>query len=190
MKLADAAADNWSYLGELAPQADSSTELVDFFHAAEQLKAATDAAYGENDLRGRAQYEKYRHLLRHEPSGVERVIRGLRYLCGKHPRRKRIRQVLGYLRRNRHRMGYAEAAQRGLPIGSGVMEAACKTLATERLKRSGMRWREAGGQAILTLRGWAQSDRFTAAWSLLSKTYRTEVSVPDDGIESAYGRAA
>ena len=49
---------------------------------------------------------------------VERVIRGLRYLCGKHPRRKRIRQVLGYLRRNRHRMGYAEAAQRGLPIGS------------------------------------------------------------------------
>ena len=174
----------------MAAPADSSTELIDFFHAAEQLKAATDAAYGENDARGRAQYEKYRHLLRHEPSGVERVIRGLRYLCGKHPRRQRIRQVLGYFRRNRHRMGYAEAAQRGLPIGSGVMEAACKTLATERLKRSGMRWREAGGQAILTLRGWAQSDRFSAAWSLLSKTYRTEVSVPDDIIESEHGRAA
>ena len=134
VKLADAAHDNWSYLDELAPQADSSTELIDFFHAAEQLKAATDAAYGENDVRGRAQYEKYRHLLRHEPSGVERVIRGLRYLCGKHPRRQRIRQVLGFFRRNRHRMGYAEAAQRGLPIGSGVMEAACKTLATERLE--------------------------------------------------------
>ena len=128
--------------------------------------------------------EKYRHLLRHEPGGVERVIRGLRYLRGKHRRRQRIRQVLGYFRRNRHR--YAEAAQRGLPIGSGVMEAACKTLA-ERLKRSGMRWREAGGQAILTLRGWAQSDRFSAAWSLLS-TYRT--SVPDDIIESEHGRAA
>ena len=52
VKLADAAHDNWSYLGELAPQAEDSTELVDFFHAAEQLKAATDAAYGENDLRG------------------------------------------------------------------------------------------------------------------------------------------
>ena len=80
VKLADAAHDNWSYLDELAPQADSSTDLVDFFHAAEQLKAATDAAYGENDVRGRAQYEKYRHLLRHEPGGVERVIRGLHYL--------------------------------------------------------------------------------------------------------------
>ena len=87
-------------------------------------------------------------------------------------------------------MGYAEAAQRGLPIGSGVVEAACRTLATERLKRSGMRWREAGGQAILTLRGWAQSDRFAAAWSLLSMTYRTDVSVPHDDIEAAHGRAA
>jgi aryl-alcohol dehydrogenase-like predicted oxidoreductase len=57
----------------LAPQVKSSTELVDFFHAAEQLKAATDAAYGENDTRGRAQYEKYRHVLRHEIGGVERV---------------------------------------------------------------------------------------------------------------------
>ena len=190
VKLADGAHDNWSYLGELAPQAEGSTELVDFFHAAEQLKAATDAAYGENDLWGRTQYEKYRHRLRHEPGGVERVIRGLRYLRGKHPRRKRIKEVLGYFRRNRKRMDYAGAAQRGLPIGSGVVEAACKTLVTERMKRSGMRWREAGGQAILTFRGWAQSDRFAAAWSLLSKTYRTEVSVPDDGIESAHGRAA
>ena len=101
VKLADAAHDNWSYLDELAPQADSSTDLVDFFHAAEQL------TYGEN------RYEKYRHLLR-QPGGVERVIRGLRYLRGKHRRRQRIRQVLGYFRRNRHRMGYAEAAQRGL----------------------------------------------------------------------------
>ena len=67
---------------------------------------------------------------------------------------------------------------------------ACKTLVTERMKRSGMRWREAGGQAILTLRGWVQSDRFDAAWSLLSGTYRTEVLVPDNEIELAHGRAA
>ena len=190
VKLADGAHDNWSYLGQLAPQAARSTEVVDFFHAAEQLKAATDAAYGENSTRGRVQYETYRHVLRHETGGVERVIRGLRYLRCKHWRRKRIGEVLGYFRRNRQRMDYAEAAQRGLPIGSGVVEAACKTLVTERLKRSGMRWREAGGQAILTLRGWAQSGRFSAAWSLLSKTYRTEVSVPDNVTELAHGRAA
>ena len=190
VKLADGAHDNWSFLGQLAPQAVSSEELIDFYHAAEQLKAATDKAYGERDERGRTQYEKYRHVLRHEQGGVERVIRGLRYLHRKHPRRKRIKEVLGYFRRNRQRMDYAGAAARGLPIGSGVVEAACKTLVTERMKRSGMRWREAGGQAILTVRGWAQSDRFAAAWSLLSGTYRTEVSVPENEIELAHARAA
>ena len=80
IKLADAAHDNWPNLAELAPPAHSSTDLVDFFHAPEQLKATTDAASGENNLRGRAQYEKYRHLVRNEPGGVEPVIRGLRYL--------------------------------------------------------------------------------------------------------------
>ena len=118
------------------------------------------------------------------------MIRGLRYLHRKHPRRERIREVLGYFRRNRARMGYAEAAQKGLPIGSGGVEAACKTLVTERMKRSGMRWREVGGQAVLTLRGWAQSGRFAAAWSLLSQTYRTEITAFDSPVEFAHGRAA
>ena len=189
VKLADGAHDNWSYLDELAPQAQSSQTLVDFFHAAAQLQDAVAVAYGENDARGRAQYEKHLHVLRHDHGGLERVIRALRYLRDKHPRRKRIRQVLGYFRRNRKRMDYARAAERGLPIGSGVVEEACKTLVPERMKRSGMRWRQAGGQAILTLRRWAQSDRFAAAWSLLSATYRGEISLPDE-VEPAYGRAA
>ena len=188
VKLADGARDNWSFLGELAPEVERSTELVDFFHAAEQLKVAIDAAYGETSAKGRVQYEKHRHVLRHDPGGVEQVIRGLRYLCGKHPRRRQIWAVLGYFRRNRERMRYASAAQRGLPIGSGVVEAACKTLVTERMKRSGMRWREAGGQAILTLRGWMQSGRFEAAWGMLAATYQEEVTVCGD--ESAHRRAA
>ena len=67
-----------------------------------------------------------------------------------------------------------------LPIGSGVMEAACKTLATQRMKRSGMRWRQQGGQAILTLRALAQSDRFDRAWRKLGETYKREVGLPDN----------
>lgn len=59
-----------------------------------------------------------------------------------------------------HRMGYADAKARGLPIGSGVVEAACKTLVTERLKLSGMRSGVRGGQATLTLRSLVQSRRF------------------------------
>ena len=69
-----------------------------------------------------------------------------------------------------------------LPIGSGVVEAVCQTLATQRLKRSGMRWRHAGGQAILTLRALAQSDRFDRAWQMLGATYKREVALPDNVI--------
>lgn len=153
---------------------------VDFYHAAEQLKDAFDAAYGEGTTKASAQFEKYRHVLRHELGGVEKVIRALAYLRSKHPRRQRIRQVLGYLRRNRARMGYAQSKAEHLPIGSGVVEAACKTLATQRLKRSGMRWRHAGGQAILTLRALVQSNRFDHGWRLLAPVYRRVVSLPEN----------
>ena len=69
----------------MAPQAAKSTELVDFFHAAEQLKAATDAAYGET-ARGAEFSTRRIDVLRHETGGVEQ--RGLRYLRCKHWRRK------------------------------------------------------------------------------------------------------
>ena len=153
---------------------------IDFYHATEHLKDAFDAAHGAHSPKAAAQFEKYRHLLRHEPDGVERVIRALVYLRSKHPTTRRIAQVLGYFRGNRHRMRYAEAKAKGLPIGSGVVEAACKTLVTERLKRSGMRWGPRGGQAILTLRSLVQSRRFQHAWSLLAKSYRAPVSCPDN----------
>jgi hypothetical protein len=65
-----------------------------------------------------------------------------------------------------------------LPIGSGVVEAACKTLVSQRLKRSGMRWRPPGGQAILTFRALWQSERFERAWPLLVETYKRTVTLP------------
>jgi len=187
VKVADGARDNWTFLTALVPEGE---ERVDFFHAAEQLKAALDAAYGENDAKGRSQFEKLRHVLREDTDGVDKVIRALIHLRSKHPRRKRIREVLGYFRRHRRRMDYADAAARSLPIGSGVIEATCKTLATQRMKRSGMRWRHDGGQAILTLRALMQSHRFDHAWDLLSETYRTEVTLPENVVALPRKRAA
>ena len=57
------------------------------------------------------------------------------------------------------------------------MEAACKTLVTQRLKRSGMAWTLLGGQAILTLRSLIQSERWSRAWNLLAAEYRQTVIV-------------
>lgn len=185
--VADGARDNWRFLDALAPEA---TAVVDFFHATEQLKAATDACYGEGDPRGRAQFEKLRHVLRDIPGGVDKVIRALSYQRTRYPKRKRIGEVLRYFRHNRHRMRYAEAKAKGLPIGSGVVEATCKSLVSQRLKCSGMRWRHDGGQAILTLRALVQSERFDPAWTLLSQTYRQEVTVPDNVVAFPHKRAA
>ena len=177
VKLADGAKDNWSYLGAVLPQ---GIEIIDFYHACDHLKSAFDAAYGENSSRSKAQFEKYRHLLREEEEGVEKVIRALCHLRDAHPRKKKLSTELAYFRRYRHRMRYAKARAQHLPIGSGVVEAACKTLATERMKRSGMRWRHTGGQAILTLRALHQSARFERGWKLLSNTYKRTVVIPEN----------
>lgn len=73
-------------------------------------------------------------------------------------------------------MDYAGLKARGLPIGSGLVEATCKTLVAQCLKLSGMRW-GTGAQAILTARGWDQSERFHQAWALLAAHNRAEVHV-------------
>ena len=177
VKLADGAKDNWTYLGNELPAGD---EIIDFYHAAEHLKHAFDVAYGESTAKARTQFETYRHVLRDEQDGVEKVIRTLVYLRDKHPRRQKLASELGYFRGNRARMQYASAKAQQLPIGSGVVEAACKTLVTQRMKRSGMRWRHAGGQAILTLRGLVQSNRFDHGWRLLAQCYRAHVAAPDN----------
>ena len=74
-------------------------------------------------------------------------------------------------------MNYAELKAQGFMIGSGVVEAACKTLVTQRLKQSGMRWSVPGAQAILTPRGWDQSERFDKAWALVAATFHADVTV-------------
>jgi hypothetical protein len=118
-----------------------------------------------------------RHVLLEDPDGATKVIRALTYLRNKQPDKKDVAKELAYFRKRRHLMRYAELRERGLPIGTGVMEAACKTVVTQRMTQSGMRWSPTGGQAILNLRGWVQSERFDHAWAMLAASYRTEVTL-------------
>jgi hypothetical protein len=175
VKLSDSAQDNWSFLDENLPEGVS---LVDFFHAAEHLKEALIPAYGEATIAFQVHFEKHLHVLRHELPGVEKVIRALVHLRKQNPHCKRIARELAYFRSNRHRMRYAEHAAANLPIGSGVVEATCKSLVAQRMKRSGMRWLQDGGQAILTFRALAQSHRFPGGWALIAKTYHADVQLP------------
>ena len=177
VKVADGAKDNWTFLSGELPDGE---EVIDFYHAAGHLDTALAAAYGDTHPKRRAQFEKLRHVLVEDDKGVEKVIRSLVHLRDTYPRRKKIARELKYFRHNRHRMRYAVLKKQGLPIGSGVTEAACKTLATQRLKRSGTRWGEQGGQAILSFRALVQSNHFERAWTLLAHTYKAEVTTLDN----------
>jgi hypothetical protein len=176
--LADGAEENWRYFDQ--PVYEHATKIVDHGHASQHLRAAMAAYYGEKSVEGRAEYERLRILLRDQPGGADDVItemsRLTRKMRGKlnKRRRKLLNAELTYFKNQRNRLDYADYQVRGLPIGSGLVEAACKTLATQRLKRSGMSWRD-GKQAMLTLRSLQQSRRWPAAWALLSQHFRIGV---------------
>jgi len=174
VKVADGAPDNWSYLGATLPFGE---EVLDFYHAAAYLGDALGAAYGEGTPQYQTRFATLREVLRDALEGVDTVIGALCRLRTRFPRRQAIHKALAYFREHRHRMRYRALQAQHLPIGSGVVEAACKTLVSQRLKRAGMRWRPAGGQAILTFRALCQSDRFERAWLLLCETYKRSVTL-------------
>ncbi|HET9450766.1 MAG TPA: hypothetical protein VFO83_07795 [Aggregicoccus sp.] len=173
VKLADGTHDNWDFLAEALPP---GVETVDFFHAAEHLNAALGAVYGEGSVHTRARFEALRLTLLEVEGGAGKVIAALARLVKAHPHANQVKKALNYFRTHRARMQYAQSHAAHLPVGSGCVEAACKSLVTRRLKGGGMRWGPDGGQAILTLRSLQQSDRFDAAWALLSATYKLDVT--------------
>ncbi len=177
--IADGAKDNWTYLEEdvldVLPAGFKCSAIVDYFHVCEHLSEALKAAYGDTSPKAKIMLDKYKSTLKEFPDGARRVIRALAHLHKTYPKRKKIEETLNYFRSNKHRMPYATHLERKLPIGSGVIEATCKSLVSQRMKNSGMRWGQEGGQAIITQRAWAQSNRFDQAWALLASTYKATV---------------
>ena len=154
---------NWTFSESLNPD----VEVLDFWHAAEYLMLAADAAFGSDEKASIKWFKRKRHILRHDPKGVDRVIDSLRYLLRMGRGRAEIRKALGYFRNNRSRMNYYHIAKEGYPIGSGQVEAANKMLVTHRLKRSGQRWGRDGGQGVLAFRALLKSDRLDRTWRMV-----------------------
>jgi hypothetical protein len=128
--------------------------VVDYYHASERLWVMAEALFGVGQ-KSWAWARKMQKLLL-KPGGVGRVLHSAAALRGRvKPRGKRLadfRRAYKYLQARRKHLRYAEYRRLGLPLGSGVTEAACKTVYTQRLKLSGMRWQKAGARTILTLR--------------------------------------
>jgi hypothetical protein len=186
VKLADGASDNWDYLSNLDLGLPASAladlqqiEIVDFCHAADHLKRGCDAIWPDDPDKSKAKFETLRTTLKEVEGGADTVIRSFRAylgrLSGKH--KAALQTELTYFLNQRPRLDYASYLKQGLPIASGVIEATCKTLVTQRMKCSGMRWGMPGGQAILSLRSLIQSDRWQHAWSLIQAEFCKPVSI-------------
>lgn len=152
------------------PTYATATKILDAYHALEHLSRAAEAIFGKCAGKGRRWYERYRHRLLHEENGLDATLRSLRYhaktLRAGSERADVVRRVIRHFGANKDKMRYAAFRARGLPIGSGPVEAACKTVVGHRLKRSGMRWSHEGGQNVLNLRTAVKSNRWDTLWGV------------------------
>jgi hypothetical protein len=153
--LGDGAADNWSYLKPLTDQ-----QTLDFYHASEYVGKAAVVMFKaakKKDER-EAWLENQLHQLKHKQGAASRLLSVLEEFVSTRPvknaeDRKKILASITYLENQKGRMKYSYSVERNWPIGSGVTEAACKTLIKHRLCKSGSRWKDDGALAVLSIRG-------------------------------------
>ena len=169
--IADGARDLWRFFRKKYPHA---IHVVDFFHVCEHLSKLSELLFKDSSD-AKAWYKKYRTILKKDPDGASKVIRAVRYRRSKTKENLEIETEIKYLQRNRRRMNYFELQQNKLPIGSGVVEAACKNLIGARMKKSGMRWTIDGGQAVLTLRSLILSNRWEHFWTFFVNRHFPEL---------------
>lgn len=152
----------WNLAEHHYPQA---TQVLDFWHTCEHLHQLAVDYYGEGSRQGQRWVREQREKLRTQ--GPAPVLRALRRMRGTTAAQaEAVHRETQYFTRNAHRMDYPRFRANGLMIGSGPVEAACKVVVGQRLKRSGMRWKGAGADAILAVRAALlsrQYDRIRAA---------------------------
>jgi hypothetical protein len=153
--------------GEYLPE--DAVCILDLFHVMERLWKAAWCFFDEATEKPEAQEWVEKHLRMLLEGKVRYVISGLGQMKTKRrlkgTRRKTIEEVTGYLGRNRDRMKYDEYLAKGYPIGSGVVEGACRHLVKDRLERTGMRWHPDGAQAMLDLRATYLNEEWKSFWT-------------------------
>jgi hypothetical protein len=173
--LLDGARHLWKY-ADATPLFNKYEKLIDYWHTLEHLSAAAEALFGKDNSVEKLWYDTYRTKLRENDRGAEQIIRSIDHHAKNQKlstaRQKELKKQRTFFLRNKHRMNYAEFRRRGLPIGSGPVEAACKTLVKTRMCRSGMRWTRQGGEHILDIRTYVKSDRWDSAWPKIEKLSR------------------
>jgi hypothetical protein len=168
--LADGAKGNWEFLGR-----HTEVQVIDFWHAAEYLSDAADVLFARTPGAKRPWLASGCHRLKHEPGAARQLIKDLKRLAAErgvaldHPD---IEAAISYFTNQSKagRMDYPPLVEVQVPIGSGVTEAACKVLVKQRLCGSGMKWKEPGAAAVLSLRCLTYTDeRWSQFWNKIDQ---------------------
>jgi len=129
--------------------------IVDYYHAAGYVSQLAQVLFRQEEVR-QAWARRMRRLLRDKDRGVIRVLHSAAQYYGRKTwskaQEKEYEEAYNYLLAHSQEMQYSAYRRAGLPIGSGVTEAGCKVVFTQRFKQSGMTWGLEGGEVILRLR--------------------------------------
>jgi hypothetical protein len=179
--LADGASELWSLLQKHLNRETLGIpvhQLVDLWHLLEKLGSAARGLYGE--AQAGTVLQGWRLRLLNRTGSLTEILQEL-YRSGKAEvevgKSRPVHEAITYLENQREKMNYAYARRRGLPVGSGNVEATCKSLVAVRMKRPGARWKEDTGEHLLNLRALALSDRWGAAMTLTLQPLRKAVRV-------------
>lgn len=144
-------------------QFPGATEIVDLYHARQHLWDLGAALHPSEEAVRRRWIMKHQPLL--DEGQIEKLVAALRALRPKNPKlAQQVRTEANYFENNAERMRYPRFRRQGLFVGTGVVEAGCKTVIGDRLKRSGMFWTVRGANAIIALRCCRLSGRFEDYW--------------------------
>jgi len=153
-------------------------KLIDFWHVVEKLSAAAYVIAGKDDAPSRV--ARWKLSLLNRSRAREQILdeliasgRDNVYVGDERP----VHDAITYLTNNAGRMDYASARRSKLPIGSGNVEATCKSLVGVRMKRPGSRWKTDTGEHVLHLRALVLSDRWTDAMNITLRPARTRIRV-------------
>jgi len=142
------------------PQALS---IIDLYHARQHISALCRTLFGSDEKKMERRRQRCWALL--DAGRVETIIFQARRFLPEDPNLKKAALAeIRYLDKNKERMRYNTFRAQGLFVGSGVVEAGCKTVIGQRLKQSGMEWSVRGANAIIALRCIMKSNRLEDYW--------------------------
>jgi len=166
--VADGAHDQWDWLESFVEKL-----ILDFWHAAGYLEKAAAGVCTSRAARV-PWFEQSRHRLKEERGSAEQLLEEMKKaLAQRQPRgeaRKNLEAAISYFENHLSKMNYSAYLKNHLPIGSGVTEAACKTVVKQRMCGSGMKWKETGAATVLRLRALVLTHgRWEQFWAKVSR---------------------